>query len=92
MSSERILDMWLLILSFILGIVTDFVWAAWGKAVSKHMPITAANLSILIFCTGLFYTVLIINNDWWAIFVYLIGAWFGTYISVKYCLTSKEKE
>ena len=68
---------------FILGFLTDVVWANWAISVKKNSPIAAANLSVLIYIFGLMYTLVIIDKNLFLIFMYLLGGWLGTYLAVK---------
>lgn len=76
--------MLIIILAFILGVVTDFVWAKYMQSVTVHKAFSAANWSILIYVCGIYYTLLVVEHNIAAILAYLVGGWIGMYCSVKY--------
>ncbi len=72
-----------ILLGFLAGVGTDFIWAKYVHAIAKHSAFAAANWSIAIHLCSLFATVLLIDKAYLAIFAYLVGGYIGTYFAVR---------
>jgi len=72
------------IVAFVLGWITDLVWAKWAISTKLNKAFAAANFSILMYLFGIIYTLLIIEKNIILIAIYIAGGWLGTYIAVKY--------
>jgi hypothetical protein len=75
-------DIIILILSFICGFISDFLWAKCVKAVGVHSRIEAANWAVLIYVVGLVSIILVINQNILGLILYGISCWIGIYIGV----------
>lgn len=73
-----------ILLGFLAGVGTDFIWAKYVHAISKHKAFAAANWSIAIHLCSLFATVLLIDKAYMAIIAYLVGGYIGTFCAVKW--------
>jgi hypothetical protein len=62
--------------------VLDFFWARYVVEVSRHAPMRAALWSTCIALTSSAVTIVYVSNRW-TILAGAIGAFFGTWISVK---------
>lgn len=71
-------------LAFVCGFVMDLIWAMCIAAVTQRRPITAANLSALLYLCTIVSTVLIVEKCFTAVAAYIIGGWLGTYLVVKH--------
>jgi len=69
-------------------IAVDWVWAAYIIHTSQKNPVRASFLSAAIVCLGCFITLSYIN-DKRAVIVMAVGAFIGTYLSIKF---DKKKE
>lgn len=76
--------------AFILGLITDIVWTKWMQNVTASNAIYAANWSFFVYVVGVLYTTLIVDKMYVAIGLYLIGAWLGTYLTVKFSKKSNK--
>ena len=72
-----------ILLGFLAGIGTDFIWAKYVKCIANHHAFAAANWSIAIHLCSLVATVLLIDKAYMAIIAYLIGGYIGTYFAVR---------
>ena len=72
------------IVAFLVGFITDVVWAVWAHSVNDKKPIKAANFSVLIYIFGMCYTLLIIDKNLMPILGYMLGGWLGTFLTIKY--------
>lgn len=73
-----------ILLGFLAGVGTDFIWAKYVHAIAKHRAFAAANWSIAIHLCSLFATILLIDKAYLAIAAYLIGGYIGTFFAVKF--------
>jgi len=71
-------------LAFICGFIMDLIWAMCIAAVTQRRPITAANLSALLYLCTIVSTVLIVEKCFMAVAAYIIGGWLGTYLVVRH--------
>lgn len=71
------------LLGFLSGIGTDFIWSKYVKAISAHKAFAAANWSIAIHLCSLVATILLIDKAYLAIAAYLVGGYIGTYFAVR---------
>jgi tryptophan-rich sensory protein len=74
----------LILIAFIIGLITDVVWATWTRYISEKRPLGAANISVMIYVCGLFYTLMIVDKQVTPVAAYLLGGWIGTYLTVWY--------
>jgi hypothetical protein len=77
------------IIAFMLGWLTDWVWAKWTLCIKNNNALGAANFSVLMYLFGIIYTLFIIDKSILPLILYITGGWIGTYFAVKY---SKKKE
>jgi len=70
-------------LAFICGFLMDLIWAMCIAAVTQQRPVTAANLSALLYLCTIVSTVLIVEKCFAAVVAYIVGGWLGTYVVVK---------
>jgi hypothetical protein len=75
--------MLLILLAFLCGLSLDLVWTRCVNDVQAKRPISAANMSVLIYLCSLVSTLLIVDQAVIACVVYALGGWIGTYIAVK---------
>ena len=75
--------MLLILLAFLCGLSLDLVWTRCVKDVQAKRPISAANMSVLIYLCTLVSTVLIVEQCVPACAAYALGGWVGTYVAVK---------
>ena len=80
--------MWSLLLVFIATVILDWIWAMYIIHTSKKNAFRASILSTLIVCIGSFVTLAYIH-DWRAIIAAALGAFIGTFLSIK---LSKHRE
>ncbi len=73
---------WSVCVLFCLGFGTDFAWAKWTVASNKHRPFIAANWSMVLFTSGLAYTLCVVDREWGLVVSYLVGGYIGTVIAV----------
>jgi len=73
---------WMMMISFVLAVFTDVVWAKWSHAIKIHNAICAANWSAFIYLFGIVYTLVVMEKDLLQIIAYVAGAWVGTYLAV----------
>jgi len=71
-------------IAFILGLLSDVVWAKWAVSIKKDQPCIAANFSVLIYIFGMMYTLFIIDKNLGLVVSYVLGGWLGTYLTVKF--------
>ncbi len=71
-------------LAFICGFIMDLIWAMCIAAVTQRRPITAANLSALLYLCTIVSTVLIVEKCFTAVAAYIVGGWLGTYLVVRH--------
>jgi len=74
--------MWI-ILAFLCGLSLDLVWTRCINDVTAKRPISAANMSVLIYLCTLVSTMLIVDQYVIACASYALGGWVGTYIAVR---------
>ena len=75
-----------LIAVFIIGVLTDYVWARWSSSVAKEKPFSAANWSFLTHVFSIVFTILIIENSSVQLGFHLAGCYFGAYLGVRKCM------
>jgi len=68
--------------AFACGFAMDLVWTLAVKAVTQRRPMTAANLSAVLYLCTIVSTVLIVEKCFLAVAAYILGGWIGTYIVV----------
>lgn len=78
------------VISFVLAVVTDAIWAKWSRAVAKDYAAPAAHWSALMYLFGIIYTLIIMEKDMLQVFAYVGGAWVGTYFTVKLHVKNKK--
>ncbi|HEY5054584.1 MAG TPA: hypothetical protein VII58_00395 [Acidobacteriaceae bacterium] len=70
----------------------DVFWACWSAAVTARRPALAATHGAAIVVCGAFPIVEYVSNHWLLVPA-VAGAWFGTYVSVKWTqLTASDTE
>lgn len=74
----------LLLLAFLCGFAMDVVWARTVSAVSARRPLSAANLSVVLYGFNVVTTILIVQECFGPCVAYAIGNWCGIYITVRY--------
>lgn len=74
---------WELVLVFLATVVVDWIWAAYIIQTSKKNAFNASILSTLIVCVSSFITLSFIH-DRRAIIAMALGAFVGTYLSIKF--------
>lgn len=74
----------MIVVAFIIGMLTDWVWTRCIKSVAEKNAFWSANWSIAIYACGIFSTALIVDKNVYGIAAYLIGGYIGTYFGVKY--------
>lgn len=70
------------LLSLGLGFFGDLFWARWSAAVAEKRAFAAANWSGLIYICGLFYFLLIVDQQFIQVACYFFGSYLGTYLGV----------
>lgn len=75
---------WLLPLAFVSGFLLDFLWVRCVHSVSQKKPVTAANLSVLMYLCTLLPTVLIVESNVVGVSLYIVGGWLGTLLSTRW--------
>ena len=75
--------MLLILLAFLCGLSLDLVWTRCVNDVQAKRPISAANMSVLIYICTLVSTVLIVEQCALACAAYALGGWIGTYVAVR---------
>jgi len=78
------------VISFILAVVTDAVWAKWSHAITNSRACAAANWSALMYLFGIIYTLVVLEKDILQILVYVFGAWVGTFLTVWHIKSRKK--
>jgi hypothetical protein len=73
----------LLVGAFLCGLVYDYVWTCCVDSVQARRAARAANLGVILFVASLLSTVLIVEQQIWAIILYGIGNWLGIYYAVR---------
>lgn len=73
----------MIFLAFVSGLALDLVWTHCVSDVQAKRPISAANMSVLIYACTLISTVLVIHQDISACAAYAAGSWIGTYLAVR---------
>lgn len=68
---------------FVAMMVTDFVWTDWAKSVADKKPIRAGIMSIGTVLCGAFVVTAYVHDPKYIISAAL-GAFLGTYLSVRY--------
>ena len=76
--------MWIIVLAFLCGFSLDLVWTRCIGDVQARRPISAANMSILIYLCTLVSTMLIVDQRIAACTAYAIGGWLGTFSIVRW--------
>jgi hypothetical protein len=71
-----------IILAFLVGFLTDFVWAKLVEAIGADNAFMAANWSTALYLCGTYATHLMIRADYWAIAAFALGGWVGTFLCV----------
>lgn len=71
-------------IAFVCGFGMDVVWTLCVDAVQIRRPITAANLSALLYVLQIVSTILIVEKCFVAVAAYILGGWIGTYLVVRY--------
>lgn len=72
----------LAIIGFVVGFLTDLAWTCWMKAIAAHRPIVSANWSIIVYIFSFIATWLVVEKNFVAIIMYLIGGYIGTILGV----------
>ncbi len=72
-----------IILAFVCGFFMDVIWTCCVEAVMQRRPITAANLSAVLYLCTVVSTVLIVEKCFLAVVAYIVGGWLGTYLVVR---------
>lgn len=75
--------MWALVLVFVATIAVDWMWALYIIYTSKKQPFKAAVFATLLTCLGSFITLSYIH-DRRAIIAAALGAFIGTFLSIKF--------
>jgi hypothetical protein len=70
--------------AFVCGFAMDLVWTLCVNAVTCKKPVTAANLSAILYICTVVSTVLIIEKCFIAVAAYIVGGWLGTYLVVRW--------
>jgi hypothetical protein len=73
----------LIIISFIIGLVTDITWTKYTTHISKGNKFYAANWSLAIYLCGVYATYLLIDKEYVSMIAYMIGGYIGTYYAVS---------
>jgi len=68
--------------AFLCGFVMDLVWAMCVDAIQMRCPLTAANMSAVLYLCTVVSTVLIVAQCVVAIVAYMAGGWLGTHVVV----------
>jgi len=69
-------------LAFVCGFFMDVIWTCSVDAVTQRRPVTAANLSAILYLCTVVSTVLIVEKCAIAVAAYIVGGWIGTYLVV----------
>jgi len=69
--------------AFVCGFALDCVWTRCVDSVQTRWPLSAANMSVLIYLCALVSTVLIVEKAVLACAACALGGWLGTYVAVK---------
>ncbi len=72
----------IIVLSFIVGLVSDFIWAKAIRSVNGRYPFYAANWSTMLYMCGLLSTELVVERKFVAIVAFIIGGYLGTLLGV----------
>lgn len=83
LSNPVVLDILYVIFAFCAGLGSDFFYAEWTKATIDKKPLHATNWTLLSHLVTIACTLMIINDEPYMVGAYVLGACFGTYISVK---------
>ncbi len=70
------------VLSFIVGFISDFIWAKAIRSVNGRYPFYAANWSTLLYGCGLLSTELVVERKFAAIAAFIVGGYLGTLLGV----------
>ena len=62
----------------------DLVWTLCVDAVTRRRPVSAANLSALLYLCTIVSTILIVEKCFLAVAAYIAGGWIGTYLVVRH--------
>lgn len=73
----------LLLISFVCGALYEFLWVQSVNATREKKPVRAANWALSLFGCSLLATLLVVDQQAWAVVAYGLGCWIGTYWSVK---------
>jgi len=68
--------------AFVCGFLMDALWTLAVDAVTSRRPLTAANLSVVLYVCTIVSTVLIVEKCFVAVAAYIVGGWLGTYVVV----------
>lgn len=74
----------MILVAFVVGLITDWVWTKYFRSVSLHNAFSAANWSLGIYLCGVFATYLLVDKEYVAMAGYMIGGYIGTYFAVKH--------
>lgn len=74
----------MILIAFVVGLVTDWVWTFYFKSVARHAAFQAANWSVGIYLCNVFGTYLLVDKEYIAMAAYILGGFLGTYFAVKY--------
>ena len=84
-------ELWLAILIFCMAGVADVIWTLYIRRTSQGKAFSAASLSFLIFLSGGFVVREYVKNIFYLGFAAL-GAFIGTWITIKYEIRKRKKE
>jgi hypothetical protein len=70
------------VLSFIVGFVSDFIWAKAIRSINGRCPFHAANWSTMLYMCGLLSTELVVERKFAAIAAFIIGGYLGMLLGV----------
>ena len=73
---------------FVIGLISDYIYACYMLAVSERRPLAAANWSLIFTILWLAFTLSIIEKSIPLILAYLAGGYIGTFLATK---NAKEK-
>lgn len=75
------------VIMLICGFSADFAFALYARSAAKGNAVIAANWSVMIAVIGAISILFYVSNPWLVI-PELVGYWFGTYVAIRYDLSS----
>jgi len=72
------------LIAFLLGFIGDFIWAKSAENVARGNPFQAATWLLLFNICGFTCVYFISKKQFVLVFLYLIGAWIGTFAAVRF--------